>query len=446
MLIVGRAIQGVGAGGSNVLTEIIVCDLVPLRERGQYLAIIFGLIALGTAGGPIFSGLLVEYTTWRWIFYLNLPLGGTALGMLFLFLHVHRKRDKILIQLSRIDWIGNFIFVAAVVAVLIPLSMAGSQYSWTSWHIIVPLVIGLILGLPLFLLYEASKFCSEPMVPLRLFANRTTLIAFMLTFLHGVVTIWAIYFLPVYFQGVKAATPARSGVMLIPTFLMMLPFVIISGKLLEQYGRYKPVHIVGSTIMTVGFGLFSMLNGSSSTAAWVIFQGIETAGCGLLVAVLLPAVQAGLAESDTASSASTWAFIRSFGLVWGTAIPSAVFNNRVDHLAHRIEDPDTAAQLVGGKAYEHATKTFLNSLPSTSIRKEVIRVFTDSLKQVWYVGIAFAGLAFLLAFLEKEIEMRKELETEYGLKKKEETSPKPVEDGPRELSETPITDLENTPV
>ena len=418
MLIAGRALQGVGAGGVNVLVEVVVCDLVPLRERGQYLALIFGLIALGTAGGPIFGGLIVNNTTWRWVFYLNLPLGSTALALLILFLDVHSNRDKVMNKLARIDWIGNVIFIAAVVAVLVPLSMAGSQYSWSSWHIIFPLVLGLGLGFPIFLLYEASRFCSEPTMPLHLFSNRTSLVAFLITFLHGIVTIWTVYFLPVYFQGVKSASPARSGVMLIPTFLIMLPFVAVSGKTLEKFGRYKPIHLIGCAIMTIGFGLFSTLDRHSSTAAWVIFQGIETAGVGLVVAALLPAVQAGLDESDTALSASTWSFIRSFGLVWGVAIPSAIFNERFDQLASRIDDPQVAAQLVGGKAYEHATKTFLDSLPSVALRDQTIGVFTNSVKQAWYVGIAFAGLAFLLVFFEKEIELRKGLETEFGLKEK----------------------------
>ena len=189
MLLVGRAIQGIGAGGINVLIEVIVCDLLPLRERGQYLAIIFGLIALGTALGPVFGGLIVQYSSWRWVFYISLPVGGAALVLLTVFLQVnYDKETKFVTRIKRIDWSGNLLFMLSMVSMLIALSWAGTKYPWSNFRIILSLVLGFV-GFTGFLFYEASSYCAEPMMPLHLFTNRTSITAFFLTFFHSVTTI-----------------------------------------------------------------------------------------------------------------------------------------------------------------------------------------------------------------------------------------------------------------
>ncbi|KAI4199284.1 MAG: hypothetical protein LQ346_002593 [Caloplaca aetnensis] len=429
MMIAGRALQGIGgernsanafaAGGVNVLIEIVVCDMVPLRERGNYLAIIFGLIALGTALGPVFGGLIVQHSSWRWCFYLNLPIGGAALVMLVAFLQVNwEKETNVRTKLRRIDWIGNTLFVASVVAVLIALSWAGTVYAWSTFRIIVPLVLGFV-GFAVFLLYESSKFCAEPTMPVHLFTNRTSLVAFILTFLHSVVTIWALYFLPIYFQGVLGSSPGRSGVQLLPTVLFLIPFAATGGKLVARFGRYRPIHLAGFAIMVVGFGLFSILSATSPTAAWVIYQAIEAAGAGLIIPALLPAVQAPFSDADTALATSTWAFVRSFGLVWGATIPAAIFNNRFDELARgRVRDPAILSVLTGGQAYQHATRQFLDSLPR-EVARQVSAVFLETLKRTWQVAIGFAGLGFVLVSLEREIKLRQDLNTEFGVTPKE---------------------------
>ncbi|MCJ1384436.1 hypothetical protein MMC17_007552 [Xylographa soralifera] len=419
MLIAGRAIQGIGAGGINVLIEIIICDLLPLRERGNYLALIFGLIAIGTAAGPIFGGLIVEYTSWRWVFYLNLPIGGAALVLLVVFLQVdYRTHRTFGSRVTKIDWAGNIIFVLSMVSILIALSWAGTEYPWSSFHIIVPLVLGL-LGCVAFFFYEGSKYCVAPVMPIHLFRHRTSTVSFILTFLHSVVTIWAIYFLPVYFQGVLASSTGRSGVQLLPTILVLIPFAAAAGGLVAKFGRYRPIHHAGFAIMVVGFGLFSLLNANSSTAEWVIFQAIEAAGAGLVIPTLLPAVQAELTDADTALATSTWAFVRSFGMIWGATIPAAIFNNRVDQLSGRISDTNVKAALENGQAYGHATKAFLDSLTDATVRSQVTGVFADALGYMWYVAIALAGLGFLIVIIEKEVPLRKELDTEFGMSQKQ---------------------------
>ncbi|OAP57642.1 hypothetical protein AYL99_08380 [Fonsecaea erecta] len=414
-LIAGRVIQGVGAGGTAVLIEMIICDLVPLRQRGNYFAIVFGLVALGTALGPFFGGLIVNYSTWRWVFYLNLPIGGVALVLLFAFLKVRwNKEAKLATKLTSMDWAGNAIFVAAICAVLIALSWAGAVYPWSSYHVLIPLVVGLV-GLAGFLVFEGSRFAPRPTMPLHLMSNRTSAVAFVLTLLHGIVTIWSVYFLPLYFQGVLGSSPARSGVQLLPTILALIPFAAGGGMAMSKFGRYRPIHTVGFALIVVGFGLFDLLDQNSSTGAWVGYQIVGSAGAGLIISTLLPAVMAPLSESDTALATSTWSFLRGFGVIWGTAIPAAIFNNRFDALATTgITDPVIREQLINGKAYSHATAAFIKTL-SASSREQFITLLNESLRRTWQVGIGFAALGFLLVFFEKEIPLRQELETEFGM-------------------------------
>lgn len=419
MLIAGRVIQGAGASGIGVLVEMIICDLVPLRQRGNYLAIILGLIALGTALGPFFGGLIVNYSTWRWVFYLNLPIGGVALVLLIAFLKVRWNKDvNFATKLASIDWAGNLIFIAAICSVLTALSWAGAVYPWASYHVLVPLVVGLV-GLAGFLAVQGSHFVPQPTMPLHLMSNRTSATAFMLTLLHSIVTMWTVYFLPVYFQGVLGSSPAYSGVQLLPTILVLIPFAAMGGMTISKFGRYRPIHHAGFALITISFGLFDLLDRNTSTGAWVGYQIIGSAGAGLIISTLLPAVMAPLSESDTALATSTWAFLRSFGVIWGTAIPAAIFNNRFDELATAvITDPVIRGQLVNGQAYGHATAAFLNTL-SASTRGQFIAVLNESLRRTWQVGIGFAALGFLLVFLEKECPLRQELETEFGLEKEE---------------------------
>jgi hypothetical protein len=350
-----------------------------------------------------------------------LAFGGLALIALLLFLKVKANdTTSFITRMKRVDWIGNTIFTLSIVSLLIALSWAGTKYSWSSYRIIVPLILG-FLGLGLFLLYEGSRFCVEPTMPNHLFSNRTSTTALILTFLHSVATVSVIYFMPVYFQGVLKANPQSAGTDLLPTILFLIPFAIIAGGTLSKFGRYRPLHHAGFAMMIIGFGLLSLLNFRSSTAEWAIYQAITAAGVGLILPVLLPAFQAALTEADTGLSTSTWAFVRSFGQIWGATIPAAVFNNRFAILSYRIEDPVMAAILSNGSAYEHATKVFLDTVTKPVTQKQIIDVFVDALRTVWYVSIAFAGLGFLLVMLEKEIPLRKELETEFGIEGNEKT-------------------------
>ncbi|PWY82164.1 DNA repair protein RAD50 [Aspergillus heteromorphus CBS 117.55] len=419
MLIAGRAVQGMGSGGINMIVDIIVSDLVPLRERGNYVAFVLVVYFVGTALGPWIGGAIVDNSSWRWVFYINLPVGGVSLAMIFFFLHVRTSKEMSFLQkIRRIDYIGNVVLIASTVSVLFALTYGGTKYDWSSWHIVVSLVIGLV-GLFIFVALENSPWILEPVVPPRLFSNRTSATVFAATFLNSALLYWVMFFLPVYFQAVLGSSAERSGVQLLPIIVVAVPAAIVAVLILAKYGRYKPLHLIGFAVCTIGLGLFTFFDRKTSTAEWVIFQMIAGGGSGFVLNTLLPATQAGLTEADQAAATATWSFIRSFGNIWGVAIPAAIFNNRFEQLSGRIPDAQVRELLSRGRAYESASASFIRSF-DPALRDDIIAVYVGALKRVWQISIVFSGVAFLLVFLEKEITLRTELETEFGLEAKQE--------------------------
>ena len=421
MLIAGRVVQGIGASGISVLIEIIVCDLVPLRQRGLYFTIILGLVAVGTALGPLFGGLIAHYSSWRWIFYLNLPLGGFTLVLLTAFLHLHYDWSKTLAtRIKAADFPSMLLFVSASSAVLLALSWAGPIHSWSSYQVLVPLISG-FAGIVAVGALESSRFASNPVIR-RLFANRTSATAFALTFVHGMLAIWTVYFLPLYFQGVLGSSPSYSGVQLLPTILIILPFGAAAGIYMTRTGRYRSVHFTSFALNAVGYGLFTLLDERSPTGAWVGYQAFGAAGTGLILPTLLPAVMAPLDEADVAVASAIWAFVRNFGLVWGIAIPGAIFTNRIKQQANTvITDPYIRGILTNGLAYGHASPAFLHLLPAQT-RQEVVKVIRNGLKQCWQVAIGFSLVGFLLVALERQVPLRNTLRTDFGIMLKEKTA------------------------
>lgn len=434
MLIGGRAVQGAGGGGIILMIEMIVCDLVPLRDRGRFMGVIVAVFAICSSLGPFIGGAIAQNTTWRWVFYINLPIAAVSLVSLVAFLHMSYNQEHSVAQrLRRIDYTGNTILVASVTAILLALTYGGTRFPWSSWRVILPLALG-FAGLGVFMLYETSRWCVEPVTPPQLFQNRTSAAAFYLTFVHALFSFWVLYFLPVYFQAVLLKGPNRSGVLLLPTAITIVPGGILSGLLLSKFGRYQPIHFAGYAMMTLGAGLFILLDQDSALALYVCFQLIAGLGSGFALTTLLPAVQASLSEKDTASSTATWAFIRSFGTVWGVSVPAAIFNSRANELAVRIEDSSVRAFIANGQAYSHASYKMLLSL-SSSTRAQVIGVFNDSLRLVWIVATAITGASVFVVFVEKQIKLRDNLETEYGLENPEKERPDNVDDSVAEAKD-----------
>ncbi|KAI8956717.1 major facilitator superfamily domain-containing protein [Daldinia sp. FL1419] len=231
MLIAGRAVQVIGAGGINIIIDIIVSDLVPLRERGNYIAIVFLVYTVGTALGPGVGGEIVTYTTWRWVFWISLPVGGTAMIMIFLFLQVRYNKEISFIQkIKRIGFGGNYILVGSTLSILYALTYSDTKYSWYSANVVTPLIVGLV-GL-------ATGWVKEPVVPPRLFANQTSCVIFGITFLNSALLYRVLFFLLVYFHAVLGSSAARAGVQILPSVLIAIPGAIIA-TVYNVYDKYR---------------------------------------------------------------------------------------------------------------------------------------------------------------------------------------------------------------
>jgi MFS family permease len=419
MFIAGRLVQGLGGGGMVMLIDLIVCDLLPLRERSQYLGIVLGACAVGTLAGPVIGGALVSRASWRWAFWINLPVCALTLAAMAVFLRVSWQRSPSWAHaLARIDYLGNTLFVGSITSILIALVQGGVVHPWGAWQTILPLVLG-FAGWGAFFVQQG--FCKEPTMPLRLFAHRTSASVSLQNFIVSVLLMWCIYVLPLYFQALLAASALDSGLDILPINAFMIPSGAVAGGLLTKTGRYKPLHWGGFAVLALSAGLFSTMSASTSTVAWAWFEILAGIGIGLPLTTQLPAIQAVLPESDTAISTSTYSFIRSFGFVWGATVPSIIFNGRVDALLASVGDPGVRAALAHGGAYSYALE--VRHLPDPT-RQQTLEVYAEALRVVWLGGLTFALAGFLLVFVEKHVDLRITLETEFGLEKE-----KPVKEG-----------------
>lgn len=418
MFIAGRAIQGAGAGGIYVLIDVVCCDLVALRDRGKYLGIINSFAGVASGVGPVVGGAFGR-GNWPWIFYLNLPL--CALPLITIFFVMRNKTSAadaqpntgVLAKLGQLDLLGSVIFIPSMISLLLGLVTGGIQHPWSSPAVILPLVFGLA-GWASF--HVQQHFAKNPMVPERLFSNPTSAAAYGLSFLTSVVAQTTLYLIPVYLQAIIGADVLLAGVYFLPTALGILVSAAVAGVVLSKTGAYKMLHWIAFGISAIGFGLFTLLDTSTATAAWVFYQLIAAAGSGIPISTLLPAIMAALPESDVAAATSIFSFLKTFGYIWGVTAPSIIFNTIFNQNVYQISDPGVREQLSNGGAYAYASQAYTTRhlLPPATWR-EIAKVYIISLRAVWWFGLALSLLGFLVVFIEKNIELRTELQTEFGL-------------------------------
>lgn len=409
MLISGRVIQGIGGGGIPVMAELICSDMVPIEERSQYLGVLLSVAALGTVIGPPVGGAIIANTTWRWIFYLNIPLSGLAFLLLMIVLRmrdsqINMKHLSLIEKLWNVDWIGNAIFAASSTSLILALTLGGSSYPWGSSNVIVPLVLG-VAGYVLFAWYESTTKIANPLLPPRLVNNYTVIAIYIQGAYTTLFIIWITYFITLYFQAVLEQSPTRAGIELLPTIITCLPSAIVGGILMSKLKTARELHIAGASLMTIGLGCFSIFTADTSLAVRIVLQMVSSMGAGLLMSTLLPAVQAQLPDSDVASVTALFNFMRSFGGEWGVTIPAGIFNNQINKYVARVTDTTVQARLENGGAYSIASQSFIQSL--TGITKDqVIDLYSNALRTTWIAAAAFSSAGFLLALFEKRIVLR----------------------------------------
>ncbi|MFG1776568.1 MDR family MFS transporter [Micromonospora sp. NPDC049051] len=395
-LIVTRGVQGLGAGGLMTLAFTIISDVVSPRERGRYQGLFGAVFGLSSVAGPLVGGYFAE-TDWRWIFYINLPLGILAIVVCSRVLRLvpFTRRDH------SIDWVGAALLVAGVSCLLLALSWGGNEYAWGSGVIVGLFVAGAVLGV-LFVLQEARV--AEPILPLRLFRSATFALANSAGFVLGLVMFGSIIFIPLYLQIVRGASPTRSGLLMLPMMAGVIVTSVLTGRAMSRIGRYKWFPVAGAVVLLVGMLLFTRLE--VDTSLWVAFGYMVVIGIGLGLCMqsLILAVQNAVSMRDLGAGTSSATFFRSLGGSFGVAILGAVLSARLtSELAARL--PAAIAQLPpeqqaavaasGGADVSVNDPATILALPAP-VRAAVQAAFVESLHLVFLTTGLIAIVAVLV--------------------------------------------------
>lgn len=392
-LIATRALQGLGGGGIMVLVMAVIADLIPPRERGRYAGLFGAVFGLASIIGPLLGGFFTEQLSWRWIFYINLPLGIAAFAILGAVLHLPRHYEK-----HRIDWAGAALLVAGVTALLLVTVWGGQEYPWGSPEII-GLAVGGVAMLVLFVWQETRA--AEPMVSMALFRDKVFTVSSGIGFVVGFAMFGSIVYLSIYLQVVYGSTPTEAGLQLLPLMGGMLVTSIGSGLLITRFGRYKVFPIVGTALATVALFLFSRLG--ADTPYWQIALAMLVLGTGLgnVMQVLVLAVQNSVPQREIGAATSASTFFRSIGGSFGTAVFGAVW-------AGRLAAEMTAAFPGGGLPAGGDTTSSLQTIQALppAIQDQVLGAFANAIDTTFLVAVPVMVAAVVLSFFLPEVPLR----------------------------------------
>src|SRR5580658_2592902 len=349
-LIAFRALQGLGAGGLMVGAIATIGDLVSPRERGQYMGYMMAAMMVAMIAGPLVGGYITQHWSWRWIFYINMPIGGAALVYLWATLHLPRKRVE-----HKIDYAGAAVIAVFSTAVVLLTSWGGSQYPWGSWEI---LSLGAVSVVFLGLFFLVESRAAEPMLPLHVFKNRNFSVASSMSLLLGVAMLGTLTFLPLYQQTVQHASPTGSGLMLIPLLLGSTVTSLISGQVTSRTGRYKILPIIGGVIMTVGIYMLTHLSVNTTRTTSAICFVVLGVGMGFLMQITSLIVQNSVPQKDMGVASSSRAFFQQIGGSLGVSLFGVIFFRRfADAMTALLPGKHVAG---GSQNLDPAT---INSLP-----------------------------------------------------------------------------------
>ena len=394
-LIAFRAVQGIGGGGLLTGAQTIVADVVPARERGRYQGLFGSVFGVTSVLGPLIGGFFVDNLSWRWVFYVNLPIGIVALAVVAAVLPGHLRRAA-----HKIDYLGTVLLAGAATGLVMLTSLGGTTYAWSSVPIYLMGAAAVVFG-GLFIWAESRA--AEPVLPLHLFRNRVFSASSAVGFVVGFAMFGAIAYLPQYMQIVKGVSPTISGLRLLPLMAGLLATSITTGRLVSRWGRYRIFPICGTAMMTIGLYLLSHLGVGTSDWLSSLYMLVLGAGIGASLQVLVVAVQNSVSYADLGTATGGATFFRSIGGSFGTAIFGAVFSNVL--AGNLLASLHGLALPHGVTAASGASPAVLAKLPA-AIHLGYITGYATSLQTVFLVATPFGALAFLLSWTIKDIPLR----------------------------------------
>ncbi len=395
-LIAFRALQGLGAGGLMVGAIATIGDLVSPRERGQYMGYMMAAMMLAMIAGPLVGGYITQHWSWRWIFYINMPIGGAALVYLWATLHLPRRRVE-----HKIDYLGATVIAIFSTAVVLLTSWGGSQYAWGSWQII---MLAVIAALALIAFFPVEARAAEPMLPLHVFRNRNFSLASAMSLLLGMAMLGALTFLPLYQQTVQHASPTGSGLLLIPMMLGSTVTSLIAGLVTSKTGRYKVLPIIGAVIMTVGLYLLTHLGAGTSRLESSLYFVVLGIGMGFLMQITSLIAQNSVPQQDMGVASSSRSFFQQIGGSLGVSLFGVIFFRRF--AATMATLLHTHQQVGGGANLDPAT---IDNLPA-EVKSVAFHAISSAITGVFWWTIPATAAVFLLALLVKEIPLRGRIE------------------------------------
>jgi len=406
-LIAFRALQGLGGGGLMVSTMAAVGDVVPPRDRGRYQGVFGAVFGLASVIGPLLGGFLTEDLTWRWIFYVNVPVGIAAFLVLAATLPERSEKTH-----HQVDYLGATLLAAALVGIVLVCTLGGVDYKWLSTPIVILALVSIALVAAFMV---AERRAPEPVLPPRLFANRVFSVTSALSLVVGFALFGSVTYLPLFLQVVNGSSPTGSGLQILPLMAGLLITSISSGQIISRTGRYRPFPIAGTLVMVVGLGLLSRMDASTSRLLSSAYMFVLGLGLGMVMQVLVLVVQNAVDYKDLGVATSGATLFRSIGGSVGTAILGSIFSSRLKaQLAAKGAASKLPANEVAKLSGAIGNPASLKKLPAP-VHKLYIASFTTALDRVFVVAACVAAVAFLLSWLLQQRPLRESVTASTGI-------------------------------